>query len=52
MKKSRRFVSLLMLSSAEIENVWQTCFVFDVVKCKIEEVSLNCCIFDVVKFKN
>ena len=31
MKKSRRIVSFLMLSSSKIEDVSQNCFVFDVV---------------------
>jgi len=36
-RKSRRFVSFLMLSTSKIEEVSQNCFVFDVVKLK------NCC---------
>ena len=40
-----------MLSTSKNGEVSQTCFVFDVVKCKMEEVSLNCCVFDVVKFR-
>ena len=36
-RKSRRFVSFLMLSTSKIEEVSQNCFVFDVVKFK------NCC---------
>ena len=41
-----------MLSTSKIEEVSQTCFVFDVVNFKIEEVSQNCFVFDVVKFEN
>ena len=41
-----------MLSSSELEEVSQNCFVFDVVKFKLEEVSQNCFVLDVVKFKN
>ena len=33
-RKSRRIVSFLMLTTSEIEEVSQTCFVFDVVKFK------------------
>ena len=45
-RKSRRIVSFLMLPSSKIEEVSQTCFVFDVVKFKIEELSQNCCLFN------
>ena len=51
-RKSPRIASFLMLSTSKIEEVSQTCFVFDVVNFKIEEVSQNCFVFDVVKFKN
>jgi len=51
-RKSPRIASFLMLSTSKIEEISQTCFVFDVVNFKIEEVSQNCFVFDVVKFKN
>ena len=49
LRKSRRIVSFLMLSTSKIEEVSQNCFVFDVVNWR----SLaDCFVFDVVKFKN
>ena len=45
MRKSRRIVSFLMLSSSKVEEVSQNCFVFDGVKFKTEEVSGNSFVF-------
>ena len=46
MRKSRRIVLLLMLSSAKIEEVSLNCCVFDVVKFnKAEEISQNSFVF-------
>ena len=61
-------VSLLMLSTSKIEEVSQTCFIFDVVKfkswgslaelfrfwrCQVRKLRKSrCFVFDVVKFKN
>ena len=44
-RKSRRIVSFLMLSSSKVEEVSQNCFVFDGVKFKTEEVSENSFVF-------
>ena len=44
LRKSCRIASFLKLSNSEIEEVWHTCCVFDVVEFKIEEVSQNCCV--------
>ena len=45
MRKSRRLVSFLTLSSSKIEDVSHHCCVFDVVKLKTEEVSQNSFVF-------
>ena len=45
MKKSRRIASFLTLSSSNIEEVSQTCFVFDVVNFENEEVLQNSLVF-------
>ena len=47
LRKSRRIVLFLMLSTPKIEEVSQNCFIFDVVKFKIEEASQNCRVFEV-----
>ena len=45
MRKSRKLVSFLTLSSSKIEEVSLNCCVFDVAKFKIEEVSQNSFLF-------
>ena len=68
LRKPRRIVSFLMLSTSKIGEVSKNCFVFDVVNfknsqglaelfrfwssSKIEKVSQNCFALDFVKFKN
>ena len=45
MKKSRRIASFLTLSSSNIEEVSQNCFIFDVVNFENEEVSQHSLVF-------
>ena len=49
--RTSRRIALFLMSTVKKLEVSQSCFVFDVVKCKNWGVSLNCCVFDVVKFK-
>ena len=45
MKKFRRIARFLTLSSSNVEEVSQNCFVFDVVNCVVEEVWQNSLVF-------
>ena len=46
MKKSRRIALSLTLSSSNIEEVSQNCFIFDAVNFENEEVSQNRLVFN------